>query len=112
MEAFKPFIDQYYSRLTSESQAALDEAVNTIVRQKELGNKVMVITGRGPNLHEGVTTLISELMHKGLWMVSQPVCSGSPMSWRVHWRVHRVHGPDLGFPSSALPGEKSSKSRS
>ena len=26
----------------------------------------MVVTGSGPNIHEGVTTLIAELMHKGV----------------------------------------------
>lgn len=104
MEAFKPFIKQYYSRLTPESQAALDEAVNTIVKQKELGKKVMVITGSGPNLHEGVTTLISELMHKGI--VDGVSTSSAVIAHELAGsldRVHRVHGPDLGFPSSALP---------
>ena len=104
MEAFKPLIDQYYSRLAPESQAALDEAVDTIVKQKEQGNKVMVITGSGPNLHEGVTTLISELMHKGI--VDGVSTSSAVIAHELAGsldRVHRVHGPDLGFPSSALP---------
>ena len=97
MEAFKPLIDQYYSRLAPESQAALDEAVDTIVKQKERGNKVMVITGSGPNLHEGVTTLISELMHKGMWMAFRPVRRDRHELAGSLDRVHRVHGPDLGF---------------
>lgn len=104
MQTFKPFIDEYYARLAVESQEMLDQVVDIIVKQKELGKKVMVITGSGPNLHEGVTTFISELMHKEI--VDGVSTSSAVIAHELAGsldRVHRVHGPDLGFPSSALP---------
>ncbi|MFA7365999.1 MAG: hypothetical protein WCY94_02630, partial [Synergistaceae bacterium] len=44
----------------------LDSAVSKVVETKKRGGKVAVVTGSGPNLHEGVTTLIAELMEKGV----------------------------------------------
>ncbi|NUM53282.1 MAG: hypothetical protein HUU46_06540 [Candidatus Hydrogenedentes bacterium] len=39
---------------------------DAIVSTKERGGKVAVVTGSGPNVHEGVTTLIAELMRLGV----------------------------------------------
>jgi hypothetical protein len=64
----------------------------------------MVITGSGPNLHEGVTTLISELMHKGI--VDGVSTSSATIAHELAGtldRVHRVNGLDLGFDASELP---------
>lgn len=58
--------DSYYSQLKSDSQKFLDESVSRIVEAKRNGGKIVVATGSGPNLHEGVTTLIAELMDKGI----------------------------------------------
>jgi len=41
-------------------------AKDIIIKVKESGGKLGVVTGSGPNIHEGVTTLIAELMHKGI----------------------------------------------
>ena len=59
-------IDRYAPLIDPESAEAIDEAVTRIVAAKRKGGKVIVATGSGPNLHEGVTTLIAELMSKGL----------------------------------------------
>ncbi|MCC6265688.1 MAG: hypothetical protein IT169_19105 [Bryobacterales bacterium] len=52
--------------LPKTSRAHLDRAVRAIVEAKERGGRVVVATGSGPNIHEGVTTLIAEMIHKGL----------------------------------------------
>jgi len=43
--------------------ANLLKAVEQIVAAKRRGGSVVAVTGSGPNIHEGVTTLIAELMH-------------------------------------------------
>jgi hypothetical protein len=104
MTDYKQWVDAYYERLEPESQEAGSQTIDIIVEQKEKGKKVMVITGSGPNLHEGVTTLISELMHKGI--VDGVSTSSATIAHELAGtldRVHRVHGPDLGFDSSELP---------
>lgn len=40
--------------------------MSRVVDAKKKGGKVAVVTGSGPNIHEGVTTLIAELMDKGI----------------------------------------------
>jgi hypothetical protein len=52
--------------LDATTLARVDQAVEKIVAAKERGGKVAVVTGSGPNLHEGVTTLLAELMRVGL----------------------------------------------
>ena len=66
MEINKELLEKFYENLDERSKAALDEAVAKVVEAKKKGGKVAVVTGSGPNLHEGVTTLISELMDKGI----------------------------------------------
>src|ERR1700730_16205780 len=48
------------------SRDHLNQAVGQIVAAKERGGAVVAVTGSGPNLHEGVTTLIAELVRKGI----------------------------------------------
>jgi hypothetical protein len=59
-------IDSLYHSLGEESRRYLDISIAKIVETKRRGGKVVVATGSGPNLHEGVTTLVAELMDKGL----------------------------------------------
>jgi len=61
-----PFIEELRQSLAGATQAHLDSAIHSIVRAKLRGGRVVVITGSGPNIHEGVTTQIAELIHKGL----------------------------------------------
>lgn len=44
----------------------IHESADAIIVAKERGGKVAVVTGSGPNIHEGVTTLIAELMRVGI----------------------------------------------
>jgi len=59
-------INKYYSLIDEDSRYFLDESIKKIVTAKLNGGKVVVATGSGPNIHEGVTTLIAELMDKGI----------------------------------------------
>jgi hypothetical protein len=59
-------LEKYYEDLGEESRMALDRAISAIADTKKRGGKIMVVTGSGPNIHEGVTTLIAELMAKDI----------------------------------------------
>lgn len=62
----KKLIDEFFNGLDQRSRASLLEAADRVVSVKKKGGRVAVVTGSGPNLHEGVTTLIAELMDKGI----------------------------------------------
>ena len=66
MEIKRDLLNDFYKGLDQRSREALDSAVSKVVETKKKGGKVAVVTGSGPNLHEGVTTLIAELMEKGV----------------------------------------------
>ncbi|MHA1791340.1 MAG: hypothetical protein ACTSVI_01765 [Promethearchaeota archaeon] len=57
-------IDEFYETFDKENQQRIDQLVESIVKTKEENGKVIVVTGSGPNIHEGVTTLIAELIDK------------------------------------------------
>jgi len=59
-------LNSFYSNLDSRSRKSLDDAVEKIVEARKRGGRIVVATGSGPNIHEGVTTLIAELMDKGM----------------------------------------------
>lgn len=60
------FIENLYANLPEETRHYLDIAIEKVVEAKKKGGKVVVVTGSGPNIHEGVTTLIAEFINKGL----------------------------------------------
>ncbi len=64
METNRKTIVQLYDELSTSVKEMVDKSADSIVSAKENGGKVVVVTGSGPNLHEGVTTLIAELIHK------------------------------------------------
>ena len=66
MNINRELIEKFYGGLDERSQEALDAAAERVVAAKKRGGKVAVVTGSGPNLHEGVTTLIAELIEKGI----------------------------------------------
>ena len=81
-----------------------EEAVTRIVAAKQRGGKVVVITGSGPNIHEGVTTLIAELMRAGL--VDGVTTSSAVVSHEMGGTldlVKRCPGESLGLPKAILP---------
>jgi hypothetical protein len=66
MKNNKQSIEKMYEALNSQAKGYIDKAIEKIVTAKTDQRKVMVVTGSGPNIHEGVTTLIAELMRKGI----------------------------------------------
>ncbi len=59
-------INDFYESFPELYQERIDKCVEKLVKAKEEQQKVAVVTGSGPNIHEGVTTLIAELIHKGI----------------------------------------------
>lgn len=57
-------LSHLYESLAAGPQENVRALVKQIARTKEKGGKIVVITGSGPNIHEGVTTLLSELISK------------------------------------------------
>ena len=66
MNSNREFVEQLYNDLQPSVMQMVDSAVDRIVEAKKKRGKVVVVTGSGPNLHEGVTTLIAELINKGV----------------------------------------------
>nr|MBF0223067.1 hypothetical protein [Desulfobulbaceae bacterium] len=99
-----PVIQNSYQSLPSYIQSAILDAKERIVKAKKRNGKVVVAVGSGPNLHEGVTTLIAELMHKG---IIDGVCTSSAvvsheMAGTLD-KVKRADGRALGFSDDKLP---------
>lgn len=82
----------------------IEIAVDRIVTAKQAGGKVVVVTGSGPNVHEGVTTLLAELMRVGL--VDGVTTSSAVISHEMGGtldRVKRSDGQSLGLSRTILP---------
>ena len=62
----KTRIAEWESGLSETSRLHLRAAAERVAAAKEKGHGVTVVTGSGPNIHEGVTTLIAELIRKGV----------------------------------------------
>lgn len=100
----RKIIAKIVNGLSSEVKERIEQAKDIVVQTKEKGGKIVVAVGSGPNLHEGITTLIAELMHKG---IIDGVCTSSAivsheMAGTLD-RVKRVDGIALGFPPEKLP---------
>lgn len=90
--------------LDSAQLARVLNAVDRIVAAKERGGRVVVVTGSGPNVHEGVTTLIAELMRVGV--VDGVTTSSAVVAHEMGGvldKVRRVDGRALGIRDSILP---------
>lgn len=97
-------LQSLFAELPANTQARFEEAVTRIVSAKQRGGKVVVITGSGPNIHEGVTTLIAELMRAGL--VDGVTTSSAVVSHEMGGTldlVKRCSGAPLGLPDASLP---------
>ncbi|MCB9782799.1 MAG: hypothetical protein H6751_07525 [Candidatus Omnitrophica bacterium] len=90
--------------LSPQTLARIEEAANRIIEAKKAGKKVAVVTGSGPNLHEGVTTLIAELIRVGVidGVTTSSAVIAHEMAGTLD-RVKRVDGVALGFPAEKLP---------
>ena len=94
-------LDYFRSSLDERSQKSLSDAVRRIMEVKKNGGRVMVVTGSGPNIHEGVTTLIAELIRVGI--VDAVSTSSAVIAHEMAGsldRVYRVDAKALGMDMS------------
>ena len=99
-------IEKMYNSLPPKAKARLKQSVEIIVKAKEKGGKVVAVVGSGPNLHEGVTTLIAELIHKGI--IDGVSTSSAVINHEVAGtleKVKRINGLSLGFEREKLPSD-------
>src|SRR5690554_3416249 len=99
MEINAAAIAKLYNELKPETRERVDATVNKMVEIKEKGGKIVVATGSGPNIHEGVTTLIAELINKGIidGVTTSSAVVAHEMAGALE-KVHRVDGRKLGIP--------------
>ena len=97
-------LDYFRSSLDERSQEAISSAVKRITDTKKHGGRVMIVTGSGPNIHEGVTTLIAELIRCGL--VDAVSTSSAVIAHEMAGsldRVYRVDAKALGMDMDKMP---------
>ena len=95
-------LEHFKASLDARSQASVASAIERITKKR--GGKVMVVTGSGPNIHEGVTTLIAELIRVGI--VDAVSTSSAVISHEMAGsldRVFRVDAKALGMDMEKMP---------
>lgn len=97
-------INELYNNLSKQNKEWVDMSIEKMVQAKERGGNIVVVTGSGPNIHEGVTTLIAELIHKGIidGVTTSSAVVAHEMAGALE-KVHRVDGRKLGIPQEKLP---------
>lgn len=97
-------IDTLRSSLDPLARERISQAVDAVVAAKERGGKVTVVVGSGPNLHEGVTTLIAELIRVGIvdGVTTSSAVVAHEMGGSLE-RVKRVPGMAIGVDPALLP---------
>lgn len=80
------------------------QAAAAVVATKRRGGRVVVAMGSGPNLHEGVTVLIAELIHLGVidGVLTSSAVVAHEMAGTLD-RVRRISGTALGLAPHLLP---------
>ena len=97
-------VETMYKGLSAKTRARVNQAVKTMIEAKERGGRVVAVVGSGPNIHEGVTTLIAELMHKGLidGVSTSSAVINHEMAGTLE-KVKRFDGKAFGFDVDKLP---------
>lgn len=101
-------VDQLYQGLDEPVRRSIDTLVDAVVQARRGGGRVMVVTGSGPNVHEGVTTLLAELITRGIvhGVSTSSAVVAHEMAGSLD-RVRRVNGRELGIDARMLPkGER------
>jgi len=98
---------EWEAQLPQTGRDHLYKAAEQIVAVKERGGAVVTVTGSGPNIHEGVTTLIAELIQKGIidGVLTSSAVVAHEMAGTLD-RVKRVRAadhPELDLPQDLLP---------
>ena len=97
-------IANLYKNLSPEIKPFIEKALNSILTAKKRGGKIVVVTGSGPNIHEGVTTLMAELIHQGV--IDGVTTSSAVVAHEmagVLEEIKRVDGIQLGLNPELLP---------
>ncbi len=104
MAVNRSVIENLYNSLDPTVKNQVEQALNSIISAKQKDGKVVVVTGSGPNVHEGITTLIAELIHKGIidGVTTSSAVIAHEMAGALD-RVKRVDGKKLGFNPAILP---------
>jgi hypothetical protein len=107
MKASRKLIQSLRASLPPAVRDNLDLAARKIVEAKSRGGSVAVVTGSGPNIHEGVTTLLAELIRQGIvdGIVTSSAVVGHEMGGTLD-KVKRIKIGDageIGFPLERLP---------
>lgn len=94
------------SGLPDDTRQGIAKAVRLWAQVKRQGGKVVVVTGSGPNLHEGATCQVAELVRVGMvdGVLTSSAVVGHEMAGVLE-RVRRVQGSLLGFSQEALPAD-------
>ncbi len=93
--------------LPDSTREFLSNAIRRIVDVKARGGKVVAVTGSGPNIHEGVTTQIAELINKNL--IDGVITSSAVIAHEMAGTLDRVKririedGQEIGLPLELLP---------
>jgi hypothetical protein len=107
MRPDKKRIAEWESGLPETSRTHLRLAAERIAATKEKGRGVTVVTGSGPNIHEGVTTLIAELIRQGV--VDAVLTSSAVVAHEMAGTLDRVcrvriaEHSNIGIPAHLLP---------
>ncbi|MCB2226799.1 MAG: hypothetical protein KQH53_08990 [Desulfarculaceae bacterium] len=92
--------------LDQTTKRRLTQVVRLWKKIKQNGGKVVVATGSGPNLHEGVTCMVAELVRLGLvdGVLTSSAVVGHEMAGVLE-RVRRVDGAKLDLDPAGLPAD-------
>ncbi len=90
--------------LDPQIRSSVEEAAKMAVRAKKRGGRVVAVLGSGPNIHEGITTLVAELIYRGLidGVSTSSAVIAHEMAGTLE-KVKRVEGSSLGFAPDKLP---------
>ncbi len=98
---------EWEAQLSETGRDHLNQAVEQIVTAKQRGGGVVAVTGSGPNIHEGVTTLIAELIRKeiidGVLTSSAVVAHEMAGTLDRVKRIRAADHPELNLPTALLP---------
>jgi len=97
-------IDSISNSLMPKVKSRVKQAVRLIVDAKERGKKVVAVVGSGPNIHEGVSTLIAELMRKDVidGVSTSSAVINHEMGGTLE-KVKRIDGVAFGMDPQKLP---------
>jgi len=97
-------IEEYYRSFSPELQHAVENAAERIIRVKKKGGRVAVHLEGRVNVHEGVTTLVAELMYRGIVdaVLTSAAIVNHEMSGVLE-RVKQVQWQDLAGHADLIP---------